>query len=124
MIKYKIEDKYRPVMHEVNIPISKKEVQRIRTLLEISFEGWDDDKLEKLGIIKDTGEYVFGASFDNGATLDWKLCCGDSNYYDDVLFKHPSGEWEQLDCNYEFDDIEIDAGTDIYLIKLEIKDEQ
>jgi len=124
MIKYKIKDTKGPIIHEVVFPISKKEVYRIRNLLEIkSFEGWDAEKLEKLGIEKDSSEWVLGASFDNGASLDYELCCGDNNYFDSVVFKYPDKTELTMDCTYDLDDIEIDAGTNIYRVLLELTDD-
>ena len=123
MIKHSLNNKNSQIIHEVKYPISKKELQRVRMLLDLSFDGWEEDKLDKLGIVKDTSENIIGVAFNDGALLDWNLCCGQSNYYDDVLFQRPNGEWETLDCTYEFDDIEIDAGTDIYIVKLDVQDE-
>ena len=120
MIKHNLENINEPIVHEVNFPISRKEVQRIRMLLEVNYEDWDDDKLDKMGIVKDTCESIIGVSFNDGAILDWNLCSGRTNYYDDVVFQHPNGKIVTLDCSYELDDIEIDTDTDVYLIKLEI----
>ena len=124
MIKYKVKNEKGPTVHQVNYPISKKEVYRVRNLLEIkSFEEYSEEKLEKLGIVKCSSEYIISVAFNDGATLDWKLCCGDNNYYDEVIFQHSDGIEEELDCSYELDDIEIDAGPDIYIVTLELKDE-
>lgn len=124
MIKYKVKNETGPTVHQVNYPISKKEVYRVRNLLEIkSFEDYSNEKLEKLGIVKDSSECIIGVAFNDGATLDWKICCGDNNYYDEVVFQRPDGELEEFDCTYELDDIEIDAGSDVYIINLELKDE-
>ena len=123
MINYKVESNTSPVIHEVKYPISKKEVQRIRILLDINFEEWDDAKLEQFGIVKDSSEGVIGVAFNDGATLDWTLRCGTHNYYDDVLFTRPDGKEETFDCTYELDDIEIDADSDVYIVRLDIQDE-
>jgi len=123
MIKHSLENKNSPVYHEVNFPISKKELQRVRLLLDMELENMDDDQIEKFGITKDSSECIIGVSFNDGASLDWVLSCGQSNYYDDVLFQYPDGKTVTLDCTYELDDIEIDTETDIYLVKLEIQDE-
>lgn len=123
MIKHKIKDRCGPVIHEVKFPIERKEIYRIRNLLEIkSFESWDDEKLEKLGIVKGSDEWIMGASFDNGVKINYTLCCGDNNYYDAIVFQYPDGTEEDLDCSYDFDDIEVDAGSDIYRIILELTD--
>jgi len=124
MIKYKVEDKETPTTREVKYPISRKEVYRIRQLLNIqSFEDWDEEKLDKLGIVKESCEYVLGVAFDDGATLDYKLCCGEHNYYDEVLFQYPDGKYVDFEPTYELDDIEIDAGSTIYIVRLEVQDE-
>ena len=124
MIKHRLEDKNGPIYHEVKYPISKRELQRVRLLLDFkSFEIFTDEELEKFGIVKDSAEYIFGVSFNDGATLDWKLCSGSSNYFDEVTFQYPDGRTADLDPTFELDDIEIDAGTDIYVVKLEIQDE-
>lgn len=123
MIKYNIEDRKTANVIEARYAIPRKELQRIRVLLDIkSFEEMDDAKREKLGIKPDSSEYIFGIEFEDGAKLDWKLCCGDNNYFDDVLFQYPSGAWEDLDCTYDLDDIEIDTGSTIYIVRLVVID--
>lgn len=125
MINHKIEDCCEPEIHKEIYPISRKEFQRINSLLSIdSYEFWEDAKRERVGVQPDTSEWVFGIEFDNGAKLDWKLCFGDSNCYDDVLFQYPSGLWVDLDCSYELDSVEIDTGSNIYIVELDIQDEQ
>jgi len=123
MIKHILENKNSPVVHEVNFPISRKELQRVRLLLDTNFEDMDDDKFEKFGIVKDSSECIIGVSFNDGAALDWSLCCGQNNYYDDVVFQYPDGKTVTLECSYALDNMEIDTETDIYIVKLELQDE-
>ena len=124
MIKHTIEDKTEPDVYKVIYPISLKEYQRVNTLLDIeNYEDWDDAKREKLGIKPDSTEYVLGIRFDDGAMLDWKLCYGQHNCYDDVLFQYPNGNWTDLDCTYELDNIKIDAGSKIYIVELDKQNE-
>jgi len=122
MIKHKVKNTG-PTVHEVKYAISKRELYRVRNLLDKNFADYDDEKLEKLGIIRNSSENIIGVSFNDGAALDWTLACGNNNYYDDVTFQYPSGKIEELDATFELDDIEIDAGSDVYIVRLDIQDE-
>ena len=77
-----------------------------------------------MGLFDETHEYSYSqlTSFDNGVKINYTLCCGDNNYYDAIVFQYPDGIEEDLDCSYDFDDIEVDAGSDIYRIILELTD--
>lgn len=125
MVKHKIQDRSSPVLYLESVQIKQSVVDRVRMLLEIKdFDDLSDKVKEKLNIEEDHEELIYSVTFADGATLDWRLCSGASNYYDDVLFHYETGHWETLDCTFEFDDIEIDAGSKIYNVKLEIiKDE-
>ena len=124
MITHKIKDRTGPMTMVATWPIKRNELYRIRMLLDIqSIEGWEDEKLERLGIVKDSVETIISVAFEDGATLDWQLCCGTGNYYDNVVFQYPDGTYTDLDCSFYLDDIEIDTGSTIYIVKLEIQDE-
>ena len=123
MIKHMIEKKTEPVQHQVKYHIARRELQRIRLLFELDYEEWGEKKLETLDINKGSFESILGVTFDDGAKLEIDLCCGECNYYDDVLFTHPNGKEETLDCCYDLDDIEIDTDTDVYYVKLVIDNE-
>ena len=72
--------------------------------------------------MEDSCETIFGVEFDDGAKLDYRLCCGQNNYFDEVFFQYPSGKFIDLDPTFELDDIEVDTGPDVYIVKLEIKE--
>ena len=121
MIQHKIEGCKNPVLHVEEVELNKEEVSRIRRLLSIeNMEELSEEEKQELGCKEDDCEYIFVVEFDDGATLDWKLCSGTVNYFDDVLLKLPNFGWQDLDCTFELDDIEIDAESDIYQVKLVI----
>lgn len=123
MIKHIIPENKAVITREARCEISKEEYERVCKILDIeNYEEWDDKKKEEYGIIEDDAEWILKADFDDGARLDWNLCFGSHNAYDDVRFMYPSGEWIILDCSYELDDIEIIDGNNIYIVRLDINE--
>lgn len=124
MIKHKVTGFHRPMYHVAEIELGRDEVSEIQRLLSIrNMEEMTDEELEENNCAKDTCKYIFGVEFDDGAKLDWKLCSGTNNYFDDVLFQGANSGWTDLDCTYELDNIEVDTGSDIYQVKLVITDD-
>lgn len=120
MIRHKLVYDIETVIHEAKVPIKRKELNRIRHLLDIKdLSIYSDDELKSLGAKRDCGDTSFVVKFDDGSQLIWDLRSGNMNYYDDVVFVYKGREYN-LDCSYELDDIEIDMDTDIYIMKLEI----
>ena len=122
MIKHNIVTNKPRRIHEREVKIHKEEVSDIRRLLSIeNLEEMSDEALKRLGCKKDFRRLIFGVEFDDRSSLDWWLCSGTHNYYDDVVFRQPFSDfYENLDCAYEFEDIEIDTGEDVYIVKLVI----
>lgn len=107
-------------VHTKIVEISKKEVDEINRLLSYEdLESMSDEKKKRLGCKQDYSKYIFGIEFDDGTTLDWWLCSGTNNYYDNVVFTKPfTNTCVNLDCVCKLDDIEIEAGTDVYRVLL------
>lgn len=120
MIKHIVNDKPCNKMHKEIVHINSKTASRVRRCLESpSLEEMSDSELEAWGFEKDYYEEIFCVKFDDGAKLSWRLGSGTHNYYDDVEFAFPDGTRVNLDCCYEFDDIEVSADADTYIVKLE-----
>lgn len=72
--------------HEEVIYIPTKEFDRINRLLAIeSLEEMTDGELIEQGANTDCCEGIFHIEFDNGASLNFDLCSGQHNYWDDVV---------------------------------------
>ena len=120
MLRHKVVHNAKQILHEEKIFITEKELERIRQLLNISnFSLYSEDVLKSMNAKEDDCQYLFAVTFDDGSTLTWDLCSGQTNYYDNVVFIH-NGIEEDLDCCYELDDIEIECDNDIYIVRLEI----
>ena len=108
------------VKHEAVIYIAANEFERINRLLAIeSLEVMSDDELIKHGANTHVCEGIFHVVFDNGASLNFDLCSGLHNYWDDVVWTNADGNGDiVLDCEYELDDIEVEIESELYIVKV------
>ena len=108
------------IKHEKTIRIPTKEFDRINRLLAIeSLEEMTDVELIEQGANTDCCEGVFCVEFDNGASINFDLCSGQHNYWDDVVWTNAEGDRDVvLDCEYELDDIEVEIESELYIVKI------
>jgi hypothetical protein len=108
------------IKHEATINISATEFDRINRLLAIeSLEEMTDSELIAHGANTDSCEGVFYVEFDNGTSMNFDLCSGTHNYWDDVVWTSADGKRDVvLDCEYELDDIEVEIDFELYIVKI------
>lgn len=108
------------IRHEEIIHIPTKEFDRINRLLAIeSLEEMTDSELIEQGANTDYCEGIFHIEFDNGTSLNFDLCSGQHNYWDDVVWTSADGKTDVvLDCEYELDDIEFEIENELYIVKV------
>lgn len=108
------------IVHEETIAISTSEFNRINRLLAIeSLEDMTNSELLEQGASTNYCEGVFHVEFDNGASLNFDLCSGQHNYWDDVVWTSADGKTDVvLDCEYELDDIEVEIESELYIVKI------
>ena len=107
--------------HTAYIQMLPVELERINRLLEIeSLEDLTDAELRKLGANTDVCEGIFHVDFDNGSSMNFDLCSGNHNYWDDVVWTSPDGKTDVvLDCEYELtDEIEVEIEKELYVVKI------
>lgn len=106
--------------HEEVMRLSKSEFNRINRLLAIpSLEDISDDELRNMGATTDSCEGIFTVDFDDGSSLNFDLCSGRHNYWDDVVWTSADGSRDiVLDCEYELDDIEFEVDGELYIVKI------
>ena len=106
--------------HTATVKLEKSDIDRIRRLLDIpSLSDLTDDELRDMGGFTDATEGVFSVRFDDGSTLNYDLCSGQENYYDDVVWTSPDGSRDVvLECTFELDDIEFDVDGETYEVKI------
>lgn len=102
----------------VNIPPAT--LGRVNQLLDIeSLEEMTDQQLLDAGANTDQCEGIFGVTFDDGSSLNYDLCSGQSNYYDDVVWTSADGNRDVvLECTFELDDIEFDIDGVQYVVTI------
>ena len=108
--------------YKTEVKISKKEYDRINRLLHIySLEEMTDEELQEAGANTHHCEGVFTANFADGSTMNYDLCSGTENYYDDVVWTSPDGSRDVIiDCEFELsDDIEVEIDGNLYIVKIE-----
>lgn len=108
------------VRHEETIRIPIGEFERINRLLAIkSLEEMSDEELIEQGANTDVCEGVFHVEFDNGSSINFDLCSGKHNYWDDVVWTNADGNRDIVfDCEYELNDIEVEIDKELYIVKV------
>ena len=108
------------IKHEEKVYISASEFDRINRLLSIeSLEEMTDSELLEQGANTDYNEGIFYVKFDNGASMNFDLCSGQHNYWDDVVWTSADGTSDiVLDCEYSFGDIEVEIENELYIVKV------
>lgn len=108
------------IKHEGTICVSVSEFDRINRLLAIeSLEEMTDEELRRIGAATDVVEGLFYVEFDNGSHLNFDLCSGGHNYWDDVVWTSADEETDVvLDCEYKLDDFEFEVDGELYVIKI------
>lgn len=87
--------------HEVTVHITPEEFARVNRLLAIeSLEDMTDSELLAQGANTHQNEGIYSAKFDNGSSINFDLCSGIHNYWDDVVWTSPDGGGADvvLDC--------------------------
>lgn len=108
------------ITHEATVRLSESEVSRINRLLDIeSLEILTDTELLEMGANTNVCEGIFHVEFDNGASLNFDLCSGNHNYWDDVVWTSADGTSDVvLDCSYELSDIEVEIESELYIVTI------
>lgn len=106
--------------HIAIMRLPSDEVDRINRLLAIpSLEDMTDDELRNMGATTDGCEGIFTVDFDDGSSLNFDLCSGRHNYWDDVVWTSADGSRDIVfDCEYELDDIEFEVDGELYIVKI------
>lgn len=106
--------------HEVIISIPSSEFKRVNRLLSIeSLDELTDDELIAQGANTNQNEGIFYAEFDDGSSINFDLCSGAHNYWDDVVWTSSDRCTDVvLDCEYELGDIEVEIESELYVVKL------
>ena len=109
------------MLHTAVFKMSTDEFDRVNRLLAIpSLSEMSDEQLLDAGANTDWSEGVLFVEFDDGSTLNFDLCSGQENYFDDVIWTSPDGTQDVLlECMFELDDIEFEAPNgEEYAVKL------
>ena len=109
--------------HEVTIHITSDEFTRVNRLLAIeSLEDMTDDELILQGSNTHHNEGIYYAEFDNGSSINFDLCSGVLNYWDDVVWTNRDRSIDvMLDCEYKLGDIEVEIESELYIVKIAIE---
>ena len=105
---------------EEKIVIRAKEYDRINQLLAInSLEDMADDELLKAGANTHSNEGIFFVQFNDGSSLNFDLCSGTTNYWDDVVWTSADGNRDIiLNCEYKLGDIEFEVDDALYTVRV------
>lgn len=111
------------ITHKETVHISASEFDRINRLLAImSLEDMTDSELLEQGANTNVCEGIFYVEFDNGSCMNFDLCSGTHNYWDDVVWTSADGKQDVvLDCEYELGDIEVEIKNELYIVNI-VKD--
>lgn len=105
---------------EESVMISPDEYDRINRLLSIqSLEDMTDDELLKAGANTHVNEGIFFVKFADGSSLNFDLCSGTTNYWDDVVWTSADGKRDvTFECEYELGDIEFEEDGALYIVRV------
>ena len=106
--------------HEVTVHITPDEFARVNRLLAVeSLEDMTDSELLAQGANTHQNEGIYSAKFVDGSSINFDLCSGIHNYWDDVVWTSPDGSTDVVfDCEYELGDIEVEIESELYVMKL------
>jgi len=104
--------------HIQTVSIPASEFDRVNRLLAIeSLEDLSDEELGKRKAGMKRAEGIYEVIFDDGSSLNFDLCSGSNNYWDDVVWTSPDGSTDiPLDCQYELGDIEFEVNSELYVV--------
>lgn len=111
--------------HICTADIPRSVFDRVNRLLafDTSFEEMTDEEMRAAGVCDHYCEGIFAANFDDGSRLNFDLCSGSSNYFDDVVWTSADGtEDVVLECGFELSDIEFEENGEVYVVNLNITD--
>ena len=110
------------------VRILKSKLDAVNRLLDIeSLEEMSDDELLAAGVNTSYSERIYQVTFEDGSTLDYYLCSGTTNYYDDVYWTSPDGSREVVfDCEYCLASGEngYPVDDDLYSVVVEVVDDE
>lgn len=108
--------------HVSTFQIPRRQVDRVNRLLSIeSLSEMNYIELLENGANTDQCEGIMYVMFDDGSSLNYDLCSGQENYFDDVVWTSPDGTRDVvLECTFELSDIEFSVDEDTYVVKLEM----
>lgn len=104
------------------VKIPAKEFDRINRLLEIdNMEEMTDRELQRAGANTHHCEGVFTAHFLDGSSMNYDLCSGTTNYFDDVVWTSPDGSRDVIiDCAFDLpENIEVEIDDNLYIVTIE-----
>ena len=106
--------------HIETVHIPAEEFDRVNRLLDIdSLEELTDAELAEQGADTNHIEGVFHVTFDDGSSMNFDLCSGSCNYWDDVVWTSADGKCDIiLDCGYELGDIEVEIESELYIVRV------
>ena len=106
------------------VKMKRSEFDRVNRLLEIpSLEEMTDEELRKAGANTRSCEGIFLVQFQDGSFLNYDLCSGSVNYFDNVVWTSPDGCTDTLfESDFCLDDIEVEIYGNAYIVHIEKED--
>lgn len=111
--------------HICTVDIPRLVYDHVNRLLSFDtpFEEMTDEEMMAAGVCDNYRDGIFTATFDDGSSLNFDLCSGESNYYDDTVWTSADGSTDvTLECAFELSDIEVEIMGETYVVNLNISD--
>ena len=107
-------------MYRESVTVPAELYDRVNRLLAIeSLEDMTDQQLLEAGTNTDQCEGILYVEFDDGSYINYDLCSGQHNYYDDVVWTSADGSnTVNFDCAFELDDMEFQIGNRRYYVEV------
>ncbi len=116
---YGVQDAYNGI-HKARVELRKDLIDKVKRFLSIkSFEEMTEKEMNVIGAEEDSCETIFSVEFDDGSCLNFDLCSGKNNYWDDVIWTSPDGKTDvMLEPTFSIDDIESTINGEEYRVEI------
>jgi len=108
------------LIYKTTVYIPSGTIERVNSLLcALSFKDLSEKEISKYKFRTNSCETIFNVKFEDNSTLTYELCSGDSNYYDNVVWRSADGIEETIECSFRlFNEIEIEINSNKYIVNL------
>jgi hypothetical protein len=106
--------------YEETVQIKKPTYDKVNQLLDIcSFSDMTDYEFESSGVRRNTCEGIYLVKFKDGSQLNYDLCSGSENYYDEIVWSKDNRDaW--FEPTFDLADMDFGVDDNEYVVHIEV----